>query len=294
MTVGRMSVGSVVLTTMRLAVPLYLSTLVLGLIPTTVAMLGLVPLAGDRPWRVDLLSAGWMNVVAEMVMSAVYARDAPQIVLLLATVLLVLPLVMLGQLVAYSFLAGGILEALRGGPPARMSFWAACRRWFWPFLRLSLLGGVLVMMAGVLGAVLSSLARPVIGPDISALLHYALQAIVLGWLELARAMMVTESDRSVGAALRRASRVAFRPLVLLVWLLIALPGAGLVAVALLPPAVEDSYAPVELVQALAFGQIVAFIGAWTKVVRLAVATRIALTTRPSVPSARSAPAPRAG
>jgi hypothetical protein len=280
MSVARVTIVSAVLATMRIAVPLYLSTLVLGLLPTTVAMLGLVPLAGDRPWRADLLSAGWMNVAAELVMSAVYAREASPIALVMAVVV-VLPLALLGQVVAYSFLAGGILEALRGGPPARLPFWAACRRWFWPFLRLSLLGGVLVAFAGVLGAVVSGVARPVIGPDISALLQYALQAIVLGWLELSRALMVTESDRSVGAALRRAGRVALRPLVLLVWLLIALPGAGLVVAAVLPPAVDDPYAAGALVQALAFGQVVAFIGAWTKVVRLAVATRLALTARPT-------------
>lgn len=287
-----MSVISVVLTTMRLAVPLYLSTLLLGLLPTAVAMLGLVPLAGDRPLRADLLSAGWMNVAAEMVMSAAYTRAAPEVALLLVAGLLVLPLALLVQLVAYSFLAGGILESLGGGPSARLPFWAACRRWFWPFLRLSLLGGVLVVFASVLGAVLSGLARPVVGPDLSVLLQYALQAVVLGWLELSRALMVTESDRSVGAALRRASRVALRPLVLLVWLLIALPGAGLMVAALLPPAVDDPYALVTLVQAVAFGQVVAFIGAWTKVVRLAVAARIALTVRPAAPAVASAPAAR--
>ena len=286
-----MSVVPVVLVTLRLAVPLYLTTLVLGLLPTAVAMVGLVPLAGDRPWRVDLLSAGWMNLAAEIVMSAVYTRDGAQLVLLLVVPLLVLLLALLGQLIAYSLLAGGILEALRGGPVVRSSFWAACRRWFWPFLRLSLLGGILVIFAIVLGAVVSGLARPLIGPDISALLQYTLQAIVLGWLELSRAMMVTESDRSVGAALGRAGRIGLRPPVLLIWLLISLPNAGLVIAALLPPAVEDPYAPGELVQALLFGQVVAFIGAWIKVVRLAVAVRLA-ATRPSASAALSTSAAR--
>jgi hypothetical protein len=58
----------------------------------------------------------------------------------------------------------------------------------------------------------------------------------------------------------------------------------------LPPAVDDPYALPGLVQALAFGQILAFIGAWTKVVRLAVATRLVTLARPS---ALSAPAARA-
>jgi hypothetical protein len=289
-----MTIASGVLTTLRLAVPLYLSTLVLGLLPTTVALLGLVPLAGDRPWRVELLSAGWMNVAAEIVMSAVYTRDAPEVVLLMVAGLVVFPLALLGQVVAYSFLAGGILESLTSAGTTRLSFWAACRRWFWPFLRLSLLGAVLAVFGVVLGAVLAGFARPVIGPDISALLQFALQAVVLGWLELARALMVAEADRSVGAALRRAGRLAVRPLVLLVWLLIALPAAGLMFATLLPPAVDDPFAASELVQALAFGQIVAFAGAWTKVVRLWVAARLAHTTRASVSDARAAPAIRAG
>ena len=287
-----MSVAWLALTTSRLSVPLYLSTLLLGLLPTSVAMLGLVPLAGDRPWRAELLSPGWLNVIAELMMSAAYTREAPQVALLLVAALLVLPLALLGQVAAYSFLAGGILEALRAGPEDRPPFWAACRRWFWPFLRLSLLGGTLAIFAGVLGAVLSSVARPLIGPDISALLQFALQAVVLGWLELSRALMVQESDRSVGAAMGRAGRVAVRPLVLVVWLLLALPGAGLMVAALLPRAVDDPYAVSELVQALVLGQSVAFLGAWTKVVRLAVATRLAPTARPPAPTRVSAPAAR--
>jgi hypothetical protein len=289
-----MSVASLIVMTLRLAAPLYLSTVLLGLLPTTVAMLGLVPLAGDRPWRAELLAPGWMNVVAEMVMSAVYTRQAPEVALLMVAALFVLPLALLGQVVAYSFLAGGILETLRAGPGARPSFWAACRRWFWPFFRLSLVSGVFVVVVAGLGAIVSVFARPVIGADGSAFLQYALQAVVLGWLELSRALMVAESERSVGAALRRASRVAVRPLVLVLWLLISLPGAGLMIAALLPPAIDDPYAPLELVQALAFGQILALIGVWTKIVRLAVATRLALVARPAASAALSAPAARVG
>jgi hypothetical protein len=288
------SVAPLAVTTLRLSVPLYLATVLLGLLPTTVAMLGLVPLAGDRPWRGDLLSPGWMNVAAEMVMSAAYTREAPHLVLLMVAALLVLPLALLGQVIAYTFLAGGILEALRGGPDTRLPFWAACRRWFWPFFRLSLLGGVFVVVVSVLGAVVTSLAGPTIGPNVSALVQYALQAIVLGWLELTRAVMVTESERSVGAALWRASRAALRPLVLVVWLLISLPGVGLFVAALLPPATDDPYAVLTLVQAVVFGQVLAFVGAWTKVVRLAVAMRLAVTARSALPRAWSAPAARVG
>jgi hypothetical protein len=276
-----MNIGSAIVATVRLAVPLYLIGVVLGLLPTTVAMLGLVPLAGDRPWRGDLLSPGWMNVVAEMVMNAIYMRGTPEIALVLAAVTIVLPLTLLGQLAAYSFLAGGVLETLRAGPGAGTPFWAACRHWFWPFLRLSLVGGVLVLASGLVGIIVARLFRPIIGPDGMAVLQFAVQAIVLGWLELSRALMVAESKRSVGTALGRAAHLAMRPLVLVLWLIIWLPGAALFVAVLIPPAVSDPYAPLELVRALVFGQVVAFLGAWTKVVRLAIAMRLAVAATPS-------------
>jgi hypothetical protein len=105
--------------------------------------------------------------------------------------------------------------------------------------------------------------------------------VILGWLELGRALMVAESERSVGAALRRASRVALRPSVLLIWLLLALPASGLLFAAIIPPEVDDPYSALGLLQVLAFGQLVAFLGAWTKVVRLAVALRLAPLARPA-------------
>jgi hypothetical protein len=98
---------------------------------------------------------------------------------------------------------------------------------------------------------------------------------VQGWLELTRAVMVADSERSVWAALRRAFRSAARPPVPIIWVLISLPTTGLTLAALMPPAVDDPYALIELLGALAFGQAVAFLGAWTKVVRLAVAARLA-------------------
>jgi hypothetical protein len=284
-----MSVPWLLVTTLRLSVPLYLSTVLLGLLPTTVAMLGLMPLAGDRPWRADLVSPGWMNVAAELFMSTAYTRQTPEVLLLVVATLLVLPLILFGQAVVYSFLAGGILESLRVGTGVRLSFWAACRRWFWPFVRLSLLGGVFVAVASVLGAVVTRLAGSVIGPNVAALVQYALQAVVLGWLELSRAVMVAESERSVRRGLLRAGRGIVRPLVPVVWLLLALPGAGLLVAALAPPPADDPYSVLTFVQALLFGQILAFVGAWTKVVRLAVATRLAVVTRPPVVATLSSP-----
>jgi hypothetical protein len=281
--------------TLGLAVPLYLATVVLGLIPTVVTWLGLGTLVGDRPWRADLLGPGWMNLAVEMLMEAAYTRVAPGMALVLVALALLAPLALFGQVVAYSFLAGGILEALAVGA-SRESFWAGCRQWFWPSFRLSLLGGVVFVMAGLGVAALSALARSFVGPDIGMVLQLAVQAVVVGWLELARAMMVVDDQRSVGRALARASRLAVRPLVLALWLVLSLPSTGLLLVAVLPPAVDDPYSAVGLVLALAFGQAVAFLGAWVKVVRLAVATRLALVARAhrASSSVASAPAVRAG
>jgi hypothetical protein len=274
--------------TLRLAVPLYLSTLVLGLIPTAVMMLGVGTLAGDRPWRGDLLGPGWLDLVLEIVMEAYHGGGAPGLALVIIGGVLLLPLTMLVQFVVYGFLAGGVLEALNPlpGPPLSFgAFWAACRRWFWPFFRLSMLGAVIYPILSVSVGAATALAGGVIGPDISTLLQLAVQAIVLGWLELTRAVMVVRGTRSVGEGLRQATRLAVRPLVPLAWLVLGLMSGGLLLVAILPPTVDDPYGVVDLLKALAFGQGVAFLGAWTRVIRLAVAARFAQMA----PATRSAP-----
>jgi hypothetical protein len=276
-----MSVGHLALTTLRLAIYPYAASLLLGVMPTTVAMLGLAALAGDRPWRADLLGPNWLNLLVELLASTIYGGVSPGLVMLTLATLVLLPLAWLGQVVAYSFLAGGILEALYAGGNAGPGFWTACRRWFWPSFRLSLLGLVILGAAAILLAVVASFARTLIGPDITAILQFAAQAVILGWLELARATMVAESVRSVGAALRQASRVALRPLVLLIWLLLALPASGLLLATIMPPEGADPYSAVGLLEVLAFGQLVAFLGAWTKVVRLAVALRLAPLAQPA-------------
>jgi hypothetical protein len=265
--------------TIRLAVPLYLSTVLLGLVPIATALLGLAPLAADRPWSTELLSPGWMNLAVEIFMGVPYAPERTlSIVLMLLGVVLV-PLAYLGQVVAYSFLAGGILEAARPGAATSRAFWAACRRWFWPSFRLSLLGGVAIVLAGVIGSALIGLARGATGPDPAAIFVLALQAVVLGWLELARAMMVTRADRSVGRAMVHAARAMQRPTVVPIWLALSLPGAGLLFGSLFAPPVNAPDSWLELVKALAFGQALVFVGAWWKVVRLAVAMRLAAGTR---------------
>jgi hypothetical protein len=282
-----MTLGGLLGKTLRLAVPLYLSTLLLGLVPTAVMMIGIGTMAGDRTWRADLLGPGWMNLALDVVMEAFYRRAAPGLSLVIIGALLLLPLAMLLQFVAYSFLAGGILEGLSPAREERLSFWRACSRWFWPFFRLSLLGGIIVAMVSVAVGAAAALARGAIGPDISTILQLAAQAVALGWLELARAIMVSRSTRSLGVAIGQATRIAARPLVLLVWLLLALPTGALLLAAILPPTAGNPYALTDLIVALLYGQMVAFLGAWTRVIRLAVALRFAQ----AAPAARPAAAP---
>jgi len=279
-----MTAGRLVGRTLRLAVPLYLSTLVLGLIPTSIAMLGLASLAGDRPWRGELLGPGWLNLATEIVMEAVYAKGAPGVSLVLAAAVIGVPVAMLAQLAVYSLLAGGILEALRPGADSRLTFWAGCRTWFWPSLRLSMLGGVLFLLLSATLSVLVGLLARWISQEVVLVLQLAIQAVILGWLELARALLVTRSTRSVGGMLLAAGRLALRPLPVMVWLLLGLPTAGVLLAAVLPPAVGDPYSVLDLLVALAFGQAVAFLGAWTRVIRLAAAMR--LTQAAPVPAPR--------
>jgi hypothetical protein len=270
-----MTFPSLLVRTLRLALPLYLATVLLALLPTTVMMLGLQTLAGDRPWRGDLLGPGWLNLVTEIVMEAYYGHGLPGLLPIVVGGVLLVPLAMLAQLLVSGFLAGGILEQLRPTLESGRGFWAACRRWFWPFFRVSMLGGV-VMLLSVLGAgLLSVVLRRFASPDLAAVIQYVVQAVVLGWMELARAVMVRRGGRAAGRALARAGLTAVRPRVLVVWLLVALPSSALTLAALMPPAVSDPYTGDSLLLALAYGQVVAFVGAWCRVIRLVVATRLA-------------------
>jgi len=59
--------------TLRLALPLYLLSLVLGLIGTTVAVPGLVPSPIDRGWPA-CSGPDWLNVLIELGVSDVVGR----------------------------------------------------------------------------------------------------------------------------------------------------------------------------------------------------------------------------
>jgi hypothetical protein len=266
--IARVSVGVLAGRTLRLAMPLYLATLLLALAPGLASLAGLALIAGDRPWRTELLGTDWLNLLLEVLGSTIY-----------------LPLTAVGQLVAYSFVAGGILSRLTQDQPRQLRFWAACRHWFWPSLRLSLLGSVILMAVGTALAAAGALSRNVVGNDVPAILQLLAHAVVLGWLELARASMVRMNRRSVGAGLRLATPALLRPLILLLWVLLALPPAGLTLAVLMPPAVADPRSIFDLLLALGYGQVVAFVAAWSKVIRLAVAARLALDQKARLPAA---------
>jgi hypothetical protein len=283
--IARVSVGVLAGRTLRLAMPLYLATLLLALAPGLASLAGLALIAGDRPWRTELLGTDWLNLLLEVLGSTIYQGGSFGFSLMLLAGLLLLPLTAVGQLVAYSFVAGGILSRLTQDQPRQLRFWAACRHWFWPSLRLSLLGSVILMAVGTALAAAGALSRNVVGNDVPAILQLLAHAVVLGWLELARASMVRMNRRSVGAGLRLATPALLRPLILLLWVLLALPPAGLTLAVLMPPAVADPRSIFDLLLALGYGQVVAFVAAWSKVIRLAVAARLALDQKARLPAA---------
>jgi hypothetical protein len=269
----------VLLRTLRLAIPIYLVSLMLGLLGTALLLAGLSAVAGNRPWLGNLLGSGWFNVLVEVGLSAVVAPppDRATVATLALDAVLVPPILLVLQWFGYTFVAGGIVERLRIGrlPHADTpSFWADCRRWFWPFVRLGILGMLFVLVlaaiAGVVLAVLGSAVRL----SVSLVLFAAWLAILFGWLEMARATMVWHGDRSAYRALERAAQQVIRPRSLLVWLVLALPVAGLLALGMSRVAVGDALASIGPLPMVIIGQIVAFLGAWVKMIRLAVAWRL--------------------
>jgi hypothetical protein len=274
--------GRLLVTTLRLALPLYLLSLILGLIGTTLALLGLGAVA-HRPWLASLLGPDWLNGLVELGVSAFVAPPADQraVGVLGLEALLVPLLLVVAQWIGYTFLAGGVLEQLVAGGSARLArstFWADCRRWFWPFVRLGALGTFLFLVLAVLGAALAVLSGRAVGMNVSTLVLAAWVAVLLGWLELARAALVWRGSRSVGSALQEATRLVVRPRALLLWVLLALPGLGLLAAAAGMPGGGESASALSTVLTIAFGQVVAFLGAWLKVIRLAAACWLVAST----------------
>lgn len=278
-----MSLASRTVLTLRLALPLYVASVVLAAGPTVIGMMGLAMVAADRPWRAELLGPNWLNLLMELTATTIYEGGNRGVSLMVLAGVLLVPLALLLQMVVYSFFAGGILEQLAAAPGESPPFWRSCRRWFWRSLRLSVLGSVIVVAVAGLVGVIANTGDGVIGPDQSVVLQLVVQALVPGWLELGRAVMVQQARRSAVRALAAAARAFGRPVVLVTWLLLALPSAGLLVASGLPPAISDPFALSSVFQALAFGQILAFLSAWTKVVRLVVALYLAQGVRAASP-----------
>lgn len=279
-----MTVRDLVGRTLRLAVPLYLVSIAVSLVGTALAILGLMLAAGNRTWLANLLGPNWLNTLLEAIFSLGVAapEDRVRMTLLLIGAFIGAPLLVVLQWLGYTFVSGGIVDRLlAAGAPNEASppFWRTCRRWFWPFFGLGVLGlifsGVLASLGGLGAYYLSG----VVGSTAAFLLFGAWVAVLLGWLEVARAAMVWHGSADARPALRRALELIARPGPLLLWIFLALPGVGLLLVSMsLPPAADPPALSTALLT-VALGQVYAFLGAWLKVIRLAAACKLVVRAK---------------
>ncbi|MCC7369937.1 MAG: hypothetical protein IT306_16040 [Chloroflexi bacterium] len=275
-----MSTGVLLVRTVRLALPLYGASLVLALLPGLVVLIGFSSLADARPWRSELLGPNWLNLLAELGSEAIQAGGSRVLALMALAGVVLLPLVAVAHVLVYGYLAGGVLACLWQGHADMATFRSACRRWFWPMLRLSLFGWVLGTGTSFTIQVAFALVGDWLPSDLGIALVVAVQGLIAGWVELARALAVRDETRSVFRAVSRALAVVRRPLVLLLWLALPLPTLGLGFAAINPPALSADGSATDLLAALAYGQGVALLLAWAKVVRLLVAVRLAALAPP--------------
>ncbi|MCC6179813.1 MAG: hypothetical protein IT305_31250 [Chloroflexi bacterium] len=304
------AVGRLLARALRFAAPLYLATLALAAVPTAIVIAAAHLAAGNRPWRTGLLDPSWLNLVVEALgevgAPSSYVDDtrlrAGLLLILLGLLVGVVALILNG--VVYAFLAGGILERLQlavgpvGGAHSRVppleqratderssvgvlrgrrmapGFWVACRCWFWPFVRLGLLGMVVYGVLAVAAALLLMWLQRVLTPTVAFVLQVAWLSLLAGWLELARAWMVRCGDRAAWHGLRAATQLTFHPRPPIIWLALALPSIGLLLVQTWMPFVGDPSSPLAILGSLLAAQVTAFAGAWFKVVRLGIALRL--------------------
>lgn len=282
-----------------LALALYLPGLAIALASAVPVFLGARALSLLGPWTQRVAEGSSLDLLIESAATsaagATLNTPAPSEVTVAGTAQLAGGAILLvGVLVnglAYTLLAGGIVERLcdhAGG-----SFWTACRRWFWPMLRFGALAVVVVLVLGGVGG--SLLVRV---PQDRAVSVVALRlglgacwiSLVNGLLELGRAMLVVTSPspttlklaassgrrRGALAALARAARLVAHPprlvVALGVWLGLAAAAAayGAVASALLGAA--SALVPLAT---LVVQQLALLVGAWLKLLRLAVAVELA-------------------
>jgi hypothetical protein len=197
----------------------------------------------------------------------------------------VLPGVFL-QGLAYNVVAGGVLERLAKSPDD--SFWSACRHWVWPMLRFGILSLLGLLAFGGAGMALIAVIPGSGSTWLSAKVGGALLwfALVNSTLELGRADMVVRRDRRAARALLRTIALPSRPVLFLqavtLWAALAAVGA---AYWCLTGAAFATIPAAAVVAAFAVHQVIAALGAWLKLARLAVAMEVASVAAESSPKA---------
>lgn len=272
-----------------LALALYLPALITGLLSAAPVFLGMQALATIGPWATDIASGDLANAFFEL--TAGSEGLAPEAIAVLGGAgwgllwtLLGVPL--LGVL--YNFFAGGILESV-AVPGSGRFFWQACRRWFWPMIRVGLAGFFVLVVLGLAGLIVVGLLPIPRGLSwwLSPLLAVLWLAVVNGLLEAARAsIVVTEDPRAlvaIGRVLGLATRGRLLGPALAVWLALGLAGAfHALAGAFLVLGSPGGTA----LAALLVTQAHAFAGAVLKMVRLGAAAGIARAAWPDNSRAR--------
>lgn len=266
-----------------LALALYLPSALLGALAALPVLVGSVSLARLGGWASRVAQGDLATFALEVAGASAGGGQTtalpPEVGLAAAGaglgVLLALGGVLL-QGLAYTFLAGGVLERL-GAQAAPPPFWRACRRWFWPMLRFGVLALAVFVLAAVLagGAVALLPLGGVSGRLAGLLVAGVWLGLVNGTLETARAQMVVGGTpgarRALGRTLGRLGRPGFVGRALLVWLALAAGGGLLWSLA--APALVAVPATA-LVGAFFSQQVAALANAWLKLVRLSVAVQL--------------------
>lgn len=266
-----------------LALALYVPGAALAFASAVPIFFAAVALESGGPWVAEIAEGGLANVLLEVAAAgssrgalgeppaaAFEAAGAGAVAGLAGA-----PVAVLLQGLAYTFVSGGVLARLVGGREA--PFLPVCRRWFWPMLRFGALALlVLVVLAGLgLAAIAVSPGGGASVVALKALAAVAWVGCVDGLLETARADMVARDDPSALGALGRAFGLVVRtPLLaqaVLLWLALAALGGVLSSVAVVALAGVPALA---LLAAALVQQGLALLGAWLKLIRLAVAVEL--------------------
>ncbi len=278
---------------LRLALALYLPSLVLGTVSSALVFVAGTALDRTGDWTREIAAGNGANVALELATSTagrMAAGESPTAELRTATLgvlaaVLPLPFALVLHGLAYTFVSGGVLSRI---VDRDLGFWRACRRWFWPMLRYGLLVCVAFLVLAALGLVAMVLLpeRSVQQVPARSIAALAWLTLVNGVLEVGRADMVVRDDRRALRSLGRAFALPRHPRVfgwaLAAWLGLGMLGALLWALQGVSFVVVPGLA---VVPSLLVQQALALSGGWLKVVRLGVAASVAgaAATASSVP-----------